>query len=72
MGNEASCSCLSKTDEYDMITRDDCYKFKRSVKFFILYFLLYSFYLLVEGIKCIMVKMRIMIILKEEFKIKLV
>ena len=72
MGNEASCSCLSKTDEYDMITRDDCYKFKRSVKFFILYFLLYSFYLLVEGIKCIMVKMRIMIILKGEFKIKLV
>ena len=38
MGNEASCSCISKADEYDMITRDDCYKFKRSVKFLYLIF----------------------------------
>jgi hypothetical protein len=37
MGNERSCSCIGNGDEYEIITRDDAYKFKRSV-IFLLYF----------------------------------
>ena len=37
MGNENSCSCIGSGDEYEMLTRDDCYKFKKSVIFIIIF-----------------------------------